>query len=72
MIKENTKNKFLGGRLKIYQQKKGFRAGHDSVILAASIPAKKGDKCLELGIGAGVVSLCLIKRVPGLSITGID
>ena len=31
----------------------------------------KGDKCLELGIGTGVVSLCLL-RVPDLCITGID
>jgi len=72
MIKENTKNKFLGGRLKIYQQKKGFRAGHDSVILASSIPAKRGDKCLELGVGTGVVSLCLLSRVEDLKIVGID
>ena len=72
MIKENSKNKFLGGKLSIIQQKDGFRAGHDSVLLASSIPAKKGDNCLELGIGTGVVSLCLLKRVPDLSITGID
>ena len=72
MIKENSKNKFLGGKLTILQQREGFRAGHDSVLLASSIPAKKGDKCLELGIGAGVVSLCLMKRVPGLSVIGID
>ena len=72
MIKENTKNKFLGGRLKIYQQKKGFRAGHDSVILASSIPAKKGDKCLELGVGTGVVSLCLLSRIEDLKVLGID
>tara|TARA_Y100001970_G_scaffold211398_1_gene258073 strand:+ start:668 stop:1411 length:744 start_codon:yes stop_codon:yes gene_type:complete len=72
MIKENSENKFLGGKLSILQQKEGFRAGHDSVLLASAIPAKKGDKCLELGIGTGVVSLCLLKRVPDLFITGID
>ena len=40
MIKENSKNKFLGGKLSIIQQKDGFRAGHDSVLLASSISAK--------------------------------
>jgi len=72
MIKENTKNKFLGGKLKIFQQKKGFRAGHDSVILAAAISAKEGNRCLELGIGTGVVSLCLAHRINDLEIVGID
>lgn len=72
MIKENSKNKFLDGRLSIIQQKKGFRAGHDSVLLASSINAKKGDRCLELGIGVGVVSLCLLTRISDIFVTGID
>ena len=72
MSKEITKNKFLGGRLKVFQQKHGFRAGHDSVILASAIPAKEGEKCLELGIGCGVVSLCLSQRVKNLKIVGIE
>ena len=72
MSKEITKNKFLGGRLKVFQQKHGFRAGHDSVILASAIPAKEEEKCLELGIGCGVVSLCLSQRVKNLKIVGIE
>lgn len=72
MSKEITKNKFLGGKLKVLQQRHGFRAGHDSVILASSIPAEKGEKCLELGIGCGVVSLCLSQRVKNIKIVGID
>ena len=72
MIKENSKNKFLDGRLSIIQQKKGFRAGHDSVLLASSINAKKGDRCLELGIGVGVVSLCLLTRISDMFVAGID
>lgn len=72
MSKIETLDNFLGGKLKIYQLKKGFRAGHDSVLLASAIKAKEGDFCLELGFGTGVVSLCLAKRIPNLDIVGIE
>ena len=72
MKNSQTLDLFLDGKLKIYQLEKGYRAGHDSVLLASSIKAKEGDICLELGFGTGVVSLCLAKRVSGLTIIGID
>ena len=50
----------------------GFRAGLDAVMLAASVPAKSGQGCLELGSGVGTVSLCLAARVPGVAITGVE
>jgi hypothetical protein len=57
--RDNTLDGFLGGRLSIAQPRRGFRAGHDTVLLAASIPAPAGSHVLELGSGAGVASLCL-------------
>jgi tRNA1(Val) A37 N6-methylase TrmN6 len=50
----------------------GFRAGLDAVMLAASVPAKSGQGCLELGSGVGTVSLCLAARVPGIVVTGVE
>ena len=72
MNKIETLDNFLGGKLKIYQLKRGFRAGHDSVLLASSIKAREGDLCLELGFGTGVVSLSLAKRIPKINIVGIE
>ena len=69
---EITRDKFLGGRLVISQPKKGYRAGVDPVILAASIPARSGESILELGCGVGVASLCLAQRVKALRITGLE
>lgn len=63
---------FLNRRLTVCQKRTGFRAGHDSVLLAASVPAGPEDQMLELGSGAGVVSLCLAARVPGCRIAGIE
>ena len=48
MGKIQTLDNFLGGKLKIYQFKEGYRAGHDSVLLASSIKATEGDLCLCL------------------------
>ena len=72
MSNEKTLDGFLGDKLKIFQLKNGYRAGHDAVILASSITAKKGDNCLELGIGSCVVSLCLAYRVKGIKILGFE
>lgn len=63
---------FLDGRVRVTQPDSGFRAGLDAVMLAASVPAKSGQGCLELGSGVGTVSLCLAARVPGVAITGVE
>lgn len=67
-----TKDAFLGGKIDVWQPRKGFRSGVDAVLLAASVPAKTGDSVLELGCGVGVASLCLHARVAGLHITGVE
>lgn len=63
---------FLGGRLSVWQPRTGYRAATDPVLLAAAVPARSGQRALELGCGAGVASLCLLSRVPGLIATGIE
>ncbi len=67
-----TEDMFLGGRLKIRQLAHGFRAGLDAVMLAAAVPARPGERVLELGSGAGTASLCLAARVAGIEITGAE
>ena len=69
---ETTLDKFLGGKLTIEQPKKGYRAGIDPVLLAASVNAKSGQSILDLGCGVGVASLCLLKRIAGIRVIGID
>ncbi|MBO9396543.1 methyltransferase [Shimia sp. R9_2] len=67
-----TKNAFLNGRVQLWQPKDGYRAGVDPVLLAASIPAKSGDRVLELGCGAGAAFLCLCKRVADLTCDAVE
>ena len=67
-----TLDLFLGGKLRIFQPISGYRAGIDPVLLAASLPVKAGERVLELGCGVGVASLCLMRRVAGVDVSGVD
>jgi tRNA1(Val) A37 N6-methylase TrmN6 len=63
---------FLGGKLQLLQPEKGYRAGIDAVLLAASIPAADRDAVFEAGLGTGVAACCLAARQSGVGITGIE
>lgn len=67
-----TRDRFLDGRLMVWQPKAGYRAAMDPVLLAAACPAEPGQAVLELGCGAGVASLCLGWRVPDLRLVGLE
>ncbi|KUJ76418.1 methyltransferase [Ruegeria marisrubri] len=67
-----TCDDFLGGRIRLWQPREGYRAGVDPVLLAASLPARAGQSVLELGCGAGAAILCLAARVSGLGLTGVE
>jgi tRNA1(Val) A37 N6-methylase TrmN6 len=67
-----TEDSLLGGRVRFLQPVNGYRAAVDPVLLAAFAPAQNGDRVLDLGCGAGAISLCLLARVPGLTVTGIE
>jgi len=63
---------FLDGRVKVAQPDSGFRSGLDAVMLAAAVPAMSGQTVLELGAGSGTASLCLMARVRGIRVTGVE
>ena len=62
----------LGGRVRHDQRDTGHRTGIEPVFLAASIPARSGERVLEGGTGSGAALLCLAARIPGVSGSGIE
>lgn len=50
----------------------GFRTSLDSVLVAAACKALAGDHVLDAGCGVGGAALCVLHRVPGAQVTGID
>ena len=71
-IEETTEDGFLDGRITLRQPARGYRAGIDAVLLAASVQARSGERALEAGAGVGVASACLAARVPGLEVDGLE
>lgn len=72
MRENETIDDFLDGSVRLIQPRDGYRVSMDTVLLAAAVPAASGDKVLEGGIGSAGASLCLARRVPGVSIKGIE
>jgi tRNA1Val (adenine37-N6)-methyltransferase len=67
-----TTGHLLNGRVRYSQPRDGFRSGIEPVLLAASVPARAGERVLEAGTGAGAALLCLAARVPGVQGVGIE
>ena len=67
-----TEGTLLGGRLRHAQPRLGHRTGLEPVLLAASIPARPGQRVLEGGTGSGAALLCLAARIPGLAGLGLE
>lgn len=69
---ETTEDLFLSGKIRLLQPKDGYRAATDPVFLAASIPARTGQKVLDVGCGVGAASFCLAARVDGVHVSGLE
>jgi tRNA1(Val) A37 N6-methylase TrmN6 len=62
----------LDHKVRLLQAESGFRTSLDSVFVAAACPAKEGERILDLGAGVGGASFCLLWRVEGSHVTGLE
>ena len=67
-----TEDTVYQGRVTLFQPEKGFRAGTDSLLLAASLPAIDDGDALEIGCGCGGALLTAAHRLPEARFTGLD
>ena len=69
---EIVENALLGGRVRLRQPAKGYRAGMDAALLAAGIDCQPGQRVIEAGCGAGAVLMQIAARRPGVALTGLE
>lgn len=69
---EIVENALLGGRVRLRQPAKGYRAGMDAALLAAAVVAEPGQRIVEAGCGAGAVLMQIAARSPGVTLTGLE
>ena len=67
-----SEDRLLDGAVRLRQPRQGYRAAIDPVFLAAAVPAWRGERVLELGVGNGAAALCLAHRVPGCGVVGLE
>lgn len=67
-----TEDMFLGGQLLLRQPRRGHRAGHDAILLAAATPARAGHRVVEFGAGVGTAGLAVARRVTGLDLVLVE
>lgn len=67
-----TDDRLLGGRVRFFQPRHGYRVAIDPVLLAAAVPALPGERVLDAGTGTGAAALCLAARLAGVQVTGLE
>lgn len=72
MGQQVKEDRLLGGRVRVLQPTRGYRAGMDAALLAAACPARPGQRLIEAGCGAATVLCQLASRHPNLNQVGIE
>lgn len=67
-----VENALLGGRVRLRQPARGYRAGMDAALLAAAVQARPAERIFEAGCGAGAVLMQIASRRPGVILTGLE
>ena len=67
-----TADSFFHGRIRIKQDRRGYRFSIDAVILAHHVHPRPADALIDLGTGCGIIPLLLAYRHPEIYIRGIE
>ncbi|MGV8929499.1 MAG: tRNA1(Val) (adenine(37)-N6)-methyltransferase [Brevundimonas sp.] len=69
---ETVENALLGGRVRLRQPAKGYRAGMDAALLAAAVAVEPDQRVIEAGCGAGAVIMQIAARCSDAALTGLE
>ena len=67
-----TTDTFFNGKIRVAQDRTGYRFSIDAVLLANFADPRSMDKVLDLGTGCGIIPLILAHRQPDIVIYGVE
>jgi tRNA1Val (adenine37-N6)-methyltransferase len=67
-----TADTFFNGRIRVKQNRAGYRFSIDAVLIAAQTIPSPDDTVLDLGTGCGIIPLILAYRHPKIKVYGIE
>ncbi|WP_051327123.1 tRNA1(Val) (adenine(37)-N6)-methyltransferase [Desulfatibacillum aliphaticivorans] len=67
-----TNDSILGGKIRIFQEKNGYRFSLDAVLLPHFVQCGKDSLIVDLGTGAGVIPLILTSLYPDIKVYGVE
>jgi len=67
-----TADTFFNGRIKVKQDKSGYRFSIDAVLLADFVRARPKSTVVDLGTGCGIIPLILALRNPEAKFFGVE
>jgi len=67
-----TLDELSGYDLRIIQPRHGYRFSVDPLLLADFAGVRRGERCVDLGTGCGVIALLLARLGEDCSVTGIE
>ena len=71
-IELETLDELTGYDLRIIQPRHGYRFSVDPLLLADFAGVRRGERCVDLGTGCGVIALLLARLGEDCSVTGIE
>ena len=71
-IELETLDELTGYDLRIIQPRHGYRFSVDPLLLAGFAGVRRGERCVDLGTGCGVIALLLARLGEDCSVTGIE
>lgn len=72
LMKDFSTDTFFNGKIKVKQNRSGYRFSIDAVLLAYHAGKCPGGRILDIGTGCGIIPLIMAYRNPKLTVYGIE
>ena len=67
-----TTDTFFNGRIRVKQNRAGYRFSIDAILLACQAAPGPGDRVVDMGTGCGIIALIMAFRHPGITVYAVE